>query len=221
MRAVNDPDGRFADLPEDTQNQPYEEPVLKRSGRNEAEKNTKPQKNIHRILLLLFACIAVLFTLFMIGRAIWQFSKDDMVAVPNLTGKTSAEAEIELANLSISVSFAYQPNDTVAEGVVYGQSVSPDTPVAPKTLVTVYVSSGPEKINVPSVCNMSIAEAEARLDEAGLELGTTSFQPNTEEIEGTVIRQVPAAGETVAKGSEVNLVIVSNQTPTGTAVPGE
>ncbi|MFR4250402.1 MAG: PASTA domain-containing protein [Christensenellales bacterium] len=163
----------------------------------------------------------MLFTLFMIGRAIWQFSKDDMVAVPNLTGKTSAEAEIELANLSISVSFSYQPNDTVAEGVVYGQSVSPDTPVAPKTLVTVYVSSGPEKINVPSVCNMSIAEAEARLDEAGLELGTTSFQPNTEEIEGTVIRQVPAAGETVAKGSEVNLVIVSNQTPTGTAVPGE
>ena len=68
---------------------------------------------------------------------------------------------------------------------------------------------------------MSIAEAEARLDEAGLELGTTSFQPNTEEIEGTVIRQVPAAEETVAKGSEVNLVIVSNQTPTGTAVPGE
>jgi len=221
VRAVNDPDGRFADLPEDTQNQPYEEPVLKRSGRNEAEKNTKPQKNIHRILLLLFACIAVLFTLFMIGRAIWQFSKDDMVAVPNLTGKTSAEAEIELANLSISVSFSYQPNDTVAEGVVYGQSVSPDTPVAPKTLVTVYVSSGPEKINVPSVCNMSIAEAEARLAEAGLELGTTSFQPNAEEIEGTVIRQVPAAGETVAKGSEVNLVVVSNQTPAGTAVPGE
>ena len=86
---------------------------------------------------MLLGCIVVLVTLFMIGRAIWQSSNDDMIAMTDLRGKTSAEAQSALSDLGLSISFSYQINDDVPEDVVYGQSISPQTMVNPKTLVTI------------------------------------------------------------------------------------
>ena len=168
---------------------------------------------------MLLGCIVVLVTLFMIGRAIWQSSNDDMIAMPDLQGKTSAEAQSALSDLGLSISFSYQINDDVPEDVVYGQSISPQTMVNPKTLVTIYVSDGPEKISVPSVQGMTLDEATRRLSEAGLTPGIINYQFSATEADGTVIRQVPAADELVAKESEVNLVIATSTAPS-TPQPG-
>ena len=121
--------------------------------------------------------------------------------------------------LGLSISFSYQINEDVPEDVVYGQSISPQSMVSPKTLVTIYVSDGPEKISVPSVEGMTLEEATRRLNEAGLTTGVTKYQFSATEPDGTVIRQVPAADELVTKESEVNLVIASSTAPS-TPQPG-
>ena len=219
VRAMNDPDGTFADLPRDTQEMPYQAPPARRRNDRSAESNRKTKKSIHKILWALLGCIVVLVTLFMIGRAIWQSSNDDMIAMPDLRGKTSAEAQSALSDLGLSISFSYQINDDVPEDVVYGQSISPQTMVNPKTLVTIYVSDGPEKISVPLVQGMTLDEANRRLSEAGLTPGIINYQFSATEADGTVIRQIPAADELVAKESEVNLVIASSTAPS-TPQPG-
>lgn len=211
LRTMKDPDGRFADLPEDTQNQAYDgASARRRSERIDANRHAKPQKNIRQILWVLLACIVMLATLFMIGRAIWQSSSEDSIAIPELTGKTSAEAQTELADLGLSVSFSYRTNDTVKEDIVYGQSITANTLVSPKTLVTLYISDGPEKISVPSLFGMTKLEAEQRLGEAGLEVGVVTYQYVPNETSGTVIRQVPAADEAVLKESEVNITLATD-----------
>ena len=67
VRAMNDPDGTFADLPRDTQEMPYQAPPARRRNDRSIESNRKTKKNIHRILWVLLGYIVVLVTLFMIG----------------------------------------------------------------------------------------------------------------------------------------------------------
>ena len=219
VRSMDDPNGTFADLPRDTQELPYQAPSTRRRSDRNAESNLKTQKNIHRIIWALVGCIVVLVTLFMIGRAIWESSSDDKVVIPDLRGKTSAEAQTTLSQLGLSISFSYQINDDVPEDIVFGQSVDPQTLVNPKTLVTIYVSDGPEKISVPLVQGMSLEEARQRLSQAGLNVGVINYQYSTTETEGTVVRQVPSAEEMVIKESEVNLTVITSQ-PQSTFSPG-
>jgi serine/threonine-protein kinase len=97
-------------------------------------------------------------------------------------------------------------SNKVAEGQVYRQDPAPQTELNRGDTVTYWVSTGTPQATVPDLSNLTQAEAEAKLTDAGLKW-TVSQETSTTVPAGSVIRQDPAADTKVDKGSSVNIVV--------------
>ena len=71
--------------------------------------------------------------------------------------------------------------------------------------------SAPEQTQVPNVVKMTEDAANAALGDAGLTVGTASFEPSDTVAQGRVISQDPAADSFVDPGSTVTLTISSGR----------
>ena len=83
-------------------------------------------------------------------------------------------------------------------------------------------SPGQTTVAVPSLEGLTRAEAETQLTEAGLDFEKVSELTDDPNEVGTVLKQDPAAGEEVAKGTVVTLTIgksAASPTPGTTSVP--
>lgn len=128
-------------------------------------------------------------------------------AVPNLIGRSEADALAELA----AVQLVAQRNDDVfsseiAVGLVAAQEPQSATQLSRGDVVAFSVSKGPETVELPRLVGLSLADAQKQLTEAGLVLGTmsgrTSSRVRSVNQDGVTL----TAGSVVAKGSAVNLV---------------
>jgi serine/threonine-protein kinase len=138
------------------------------------------------------------------------------VDVPDVTGQAEADATAALRAEGFTVAVRREASDDVEEGRVISQSPEGGGQAASGSEVTIVVSSGPEQVTVPSLRRLDQASAEARIRDAGLEVGSVTFQPS-EAAEGTVIAQDPSATATVDPGTRVNIVIA--QAPSTVPVP--
>jgi serine/threonine-protein kinase len=125
------------------------------------------------------------------------------IDVPQVVGQSlpDATAAIEGAQLSVSVGEAY--SDDVPEGVVISQEPTAGTLFRGDT-VSVVVSLGPENVQVPDVEDEDAEEAKAALESVGLTVRTITVLPAGPN---EVLRQAPAAGNTVRVGSEVTIYV--------------
>ena len=81
------------------------------------------------------------------------------------------------------------------------------TMVEEGSTIEVYVSSGPEEIEVPPVVGQTRAEAERLITEAGLSVGQVTERADATFAEGIVIEQDPPQGVRVGVDAPVNLVV--------------
>jgi eukaryotic-like serine/threonine-protein kinase len=65
----------------------------------------------------------------------------------------------------------------------------------------------PTNVNVPALLNLDQAAAQQAITDAGLKVGTVTQAPSTTVAQGKVVSSDPASGASVAKGSEVKLVV--------------
>jgi serine/threonine-protein kinase len=119
-------------------------------------------------------------------------------------------------------------SDKVAEGQVFRQDPAPGTELDRGDTVTYWVSRGVPQATVPDLTNLTQADAETRLADAGLDVGTVSQSTSTTVPAGSVISQDPAADTKVDKGSTVSFVVSTGSpspspspspTSAGVAVP--
>lgn len=75
--------------------------------------------------------------------------------------------------------------------------------------IKLFVSIGPEIIEVPNVVGKKISLAKDIIESAGLEVGTIKKRISTEHYQGVVIAQSPKPKENVPKGTKVDLVVAS------------
>lgn len=73
-----------------------------------------------------------------------------------------------------------------------------------KVYLTVNTDVTPQTV-VPNVVNMSLRNAEIQLENHGLTVGTRSYE--TSRFRNTILRQSAAAGDTVSRGTVVNLAV--------------
>ncbi|MEU4659111.1 Stk1 family PASTA domain-containing Ser/Thr kinase [Streptomyces sp. NPDC023723] len=134
-------------------------------------------------------------------------SKGRAVDVPDVTGDDLEDARAELteAGLKVTVAAAKVTSDDYAAGEVARQSPGDGEQVAEGATVTLTVSKGPERIEVPDVVGADVDDARQQLEEAGFEV---------EEDRGllglfgdTVKSQSVAGGDTAPKGSKITLTI--------------
>jgi eukaryotic-like serine/threonine-protein kinase len=65
-----------------------------------------------------------------------------------------------------------------------------------------------EKSAVPDVVDATLSSAQTKLDDAGFELGSVTYEEAVGKPQGVILSQSPAAGTQAEHGSAVNLVAV-------------
>ncbi|MFF3943322.1 Stk1 family PASTA domain-containing Ser/Thr kinase [Streptomyces sp. NPDC001902] len=168
----------------------------------------KPKKSNTSTILLVVAAVLVLIGAIFMGKALFSGngSGNDTVSVPQFVGDTKSEAQDRASNGGITITFgeamfcADQPKDHVCQ-----QSAEADSKIPKDQSVTLQLSKGAEKIEVPDVTGDSFEDAEAELKEKGFEVDKQSKTSNEEE--GTVLKQDPKSGAKRDKGSTITLTV--------------
>lgn len=121
------------------------------------------------------------------------------IAIPAVNG-TFAQAEATLVAAGFKVAQAKEASSSVPAGQVTRTDPPAGTKIQKGTTVTVYVSTGPALVVVPSLDGKTVAQATAKLSRLGLLVGAVYGPPS-----GTVFRTNPVVGSSVKIGSAVNL----------------
>jgi serine/threonine-protein kinase len=129
------------------------------------------------------------------------------IVVPNVTGSTVDDARRKLgaAGLSLTVGQSAE-SDTVPPDVIMSQDPDPGATAAPKSTVTVVLSTGPVAVTVPDVVGMDAATAETALRTAGLDV-THAYTVDAANPTGKIALQQPPSGTSAKKGSRVTIYL--------------
>lgn len=131
----------------------------------------------------------------------------EQVKMINVLGMTEQQARDALAGINVSVSsVSTQNSDTVPEGNVISQSISEGTFVNPGTAVTLVISGGSGKIDVPNVVGLDKDAATDTLNSAGFKV-KTEYEYSNDVPAGNVIRQTPAGNSKAKKDDTVTIVV--------------
>lgn len=135
-----------------------------------------------------------------------------LVGVPTLEGKKFANAEEILRDLGFKVKREDVFSDDVERLRVISQNPGQGILVEEGSTVTLQVSKGVEKIEVPKVAGLTIAKATADLQDAGFEVEAT--QKFSDEVPADqVMSQTPKPGTKLARGETVKLVVSKGPAP--------
>jgi beta-lactam-binding protein with PASTA domain len=124
------------------------------------------------------------------------------VPVPDVAGKTFAEATAILGQKRLKAVQRDDFSDTVPVGVVIGTEPAAGQPAGRDSEVTVAVSKGPELVAVPNVVGMTVEGASQALSAVGLTPDVQNYGPGKK-----VRAQDPPATTQVKKGSKVTLFL--------------
>lgn len=143
---------------------------------------------------------------------VMQVSKGaERKTVPNVVGQKDADAQNAIKSAGLSVgTVTYEYSDSVAQGIVISQSVDGGKKVSAGTTVDLVISNGPEpaaKVNVPPVTGTSENNARQLIQNAGLSVGTVTYQHSSSVAAGYVISCSPGVGSSVDEGTSVSLVV--------------
>jgi beta-lactam-binding protein with PASTA domain len=161
------------------------------------------------------------------GDAVTLRSSDgSLTVVPDLTGRSRADADVLLRARGLRSSGATEQQSTTAVGRIIRQSPDPEARVQRGSGVSVVVAVAPpvvpptdDRVQVPDLAGQDVAAARQALSELRLRLGNTASRASSTGRPGTVIAQDPAPRTLVARGSAVNVWIA--EAGTGPPKPAE
>lgn len=120
----------------------------------------------------------------------------------DLTGKTKEEAESLLKSLGYTGTIKYEEeaSDSLKEGLIIRQSIQKDIEFKENADLTITVSSGSDKIDVPNVLGQTEAAARQALEAAGFAVKVETTE-NNDKSDGIILKQSVTdkakAGETI------------------------
>lgn len=136
-----------------------------------------------------------------------------MVEVPDLTGKTEAEAK-ELANsLHIGVQMIGEEASNQEKGRISSQDISAGTEVQEYSTLKYYISKGAQEVTIPDIDGKTGIEAQQLLEDLGLQVEIQKEYSDLDEDgyilvdPGYAYSVSPEPGATAKSGDKVTLVI--------------
>lgn len=178
-----------------------------------ADRPDKPNRTGMWVLLgLVAAAIIALAVLVLPGLLDGGTPAKATVTVPSITDKTEAQARTLLTQAKLDVGAVTQDtSDTVPEGQVVSQSPPAGTTLHEGDTVDFVVSSGKGEVEVPDLTGMTVDQATKALQDQGLKLGRQTESDSPDQRKGRVISSSPSTGESVAKGTPVDIEIASGK----------
>ena len=144
-----------------------------------------------------------------------QLDATKPVAVPFVQGQKETLAVSNIRSSGLQPHIIRRPDDKVAETYVVSQDPSAGTRTDKGNPVTIVVSTGQPKVDVPGVIGDQATDAVASITELGLKADV--HQINSDKETGTVTGQDPPAGTRVVKGTRVRINV--SQGPKPIAIP--
>jgi beta-lactam-binding protein with PASTA domain len=180
-----------------------------------------------KILIHLVASIAsMIIILFILVSWLSSYTNHgETVTVPNIKGMKYAELKEYLGNKNLDIKIADSSMFLLDKGpgVVVEQDPRPNEQV--KEGRTIYVSitrTVPPQVKMPNLIDVSQRQAEAILFSYGLRLGSMIYKPDLAKgaiLEMSCKGKLLKAGESIAKGSKIDLVLGDGVGVTDVAVP--
>ncbi|SHN48729.1 serine/threonine protein kinase [Butyrivibrio hungatei DSM 14810] len=146
----------------------------------------------------------------------------DGIEIPNVTGKTYAEAKSLLSEKGFAVEKADDTSNTAAKDTVVSTNPAAGSRAASGSKITVYISNGSNytasasaevsnakadgQVTVPNIIGMTSEDAVITLVESGLVAGTI-VETNNEDsnLTGLICAQSIAVGTSVSEGTVINM----------------
>lgn len=164
------------------------------------------------VVLTIFASGAIaVYTIFM--------KPENQSKVPQLVGKTKAEAQSEAQSLGLILQLESVAS-TMPEGRVLAQSPQAGSELRKGQVILLQVSQGGELHDIPNVTGKTLAKAQEEIKAQGFSLGDVIkiSEPNAKP--GTVIAQSPSSAASVTSGRKIDLLVqAGNAQPDNITIP--
>ena len=143
-----------------------------------------------------------------------------IVSVPDLVGKTPAEARRLTDELGLQVEVERQYySPTVPEGHILSQLPPPETGVRRGWQIRVAESLGPQRVDIPNVVGQTERAAVMNIQRRGLDLGGVAAIEIPEIAEDQVLSQSPAANASGVSAPKINLLVAAPSEPQALVMP--
>jgi serine/threonine-protein kinase len=131
------------------------------------------------------------------------------VTVPDVTGKSLAQATTLLSAEGLQVSATSEKSDTVGKGAIIRQTPESGAEAQKGSTVTVAVSAGPSAFGVPDVIGMTESKARKALEESKgqFKVKDKVIEKDSSEKKGNVIAVSPDPGSSYPPGTEFTLTV--------------
>jgi serine/threonine-protein kinase len=175
----------------------------------EDEARKRRTRNLILLLVLLLVALGV------IAYFLFSSLAGDNVTIPNVVGETTGAATQTLQNegLTVGLPARSEASATIEAGHVINTEPKVGTSVAKNSTVHLLVSTGPviPTVQVPAVTNEQLTAAVQKLNATNPPLTYKVKYAPSNQPNGWVLSQDPAAGTTIKANVPVTLT-VSNQT---------
>jgi|GEM_PF-1999707 len=131
----------------------------------------------------------------------------NMVGLPNFTGMAKKDVVAFLDANKMIGDEVEGKTKKVETGQCYKQKPGPGDQVPEGSTVTYWISSGKPTVKVPNVIGATPQDAEAAIKKSGLVFGGSQEKYSSSVEKGKVMAQSVPAGESVAKGTDVAIVV--------------
>ena len=188
-----------------------DEPIKKETRENKQKKPNKFKEFIKKHTILVWIVILILLFALSLGGTLLYFSLTEPkeIQIPDLRGKTSAEAETILSQNGIIIEYA---DEEYNKEVEVGKIISQNPPykqnytIKEGSKITVVVSKGAELTTMPKVIGMTKDEAIKELKNSNLK--SEIIEETSQEVqEGYIIKQDVEPNTTINAGETVKIYV--------------
>lgn len=166
---------------------------------------TKKRKVSKRVKRNRIIALLILLTMIFGGYQLLGVGK---ISVPSLVGMNQAEATKVLLELGLTAEVAEEIfSEDIAKGKIISTSPGGGGRVSPAGKVGLVISKGQERIEIPSVTNLTPDLATQKIAELGLTIGDVNEAFDMKIPAGFVIGTDPKSGDKIKRNSVVNIVV--------------
>lgn len=155
-------------------------------------------------VVLLASALSIFVMFFTTGNPLFTVSKD--VELPNFYNMTKEEIEDNPDYSSFRIEFVDVYSDEVAEGHVVDQSPKPPKEVKENANITLRVSKGVEKVEVPDMIGWTRTSASEKVKSINLSI-LIKYETDENKPYNTVLRTSPKAGTMLEAGDTLTVYI--------------
>ncbi|ABL82588.1 protein kinase [Nocardioides sp. JS614] len=178
------------------------------------ERRTPPPRRPRRSRRGLVLLLAALLLVAGAGAGAWWFLDGRYTSTPGVLGLTKAAAEQRLDEAGLDVAWGDKAySETVPAGRVVATDPEPGSKVLDGGTVTVVLSLGKERYDVPKLKGLTVDQAQDALAETHLAFGTSTEKWSDTVEKGVVISSSPKAGTTLRPDAAVDLVVSKGPKP--------